>query len=450
MPRVSDGGTTYTFRIRPGFRFSPPSNAPVTAETFRYTLERALSSKLGKAAPAIDLIGDIVGAKAFHEGRATRVSGIRANGSTLTIKLDRPAGDFLTRLSLPFFAAVPVGTPIVDGGLQRPIPSAGPYYIEQKFDSERLVLERNPNYHGPRPHQLQRIVYDINNSTKRTLSRINAGEADYTADVQQQSTFARGGPLDSRFGQGTQNQRLYLTPQLGLGFFEFNTKRGTFTNARLRRAAAYAIDRQALAAVGGNRPTDQYLPPGMPGYRDVSIYPLRPALRKARRLAGGGRRTAVLYTCTRPACTGRARVLKANLGDIGIQVRIKSFDDQFGEAYKPGASWDLLDAGWGLDWPDPSNVFNVLVADVGFHPSWAPPPALSDSGVNAELGRVNKLLPPRRYASYERIERQLLQGEIPFAPFETPVVPEFFSARIGCKLFHPVYASVDIGALCIR
>ena len=450
MPRVSDGGRVYTFRIRPGYRFSPPSNAPVTAQTFRYTLERALSPKLGEAAPGIDLIGDIVGAKAFHDGNATHVSGIRTSGNTLTIALKRPAGDFLTRLSLPFFAAVPIGTPIVDGGLQRPIPSAGPYYIEQKFGNERLVLERNPNYEGPRPHRLRRIVYDINNSTRRTLSRINAGEADYTADLQQQSTFARGGPLDGRFGQGKQNRRLYLTPQLGLGFFRFNTKQGIFTDARLRRAAAYAIDRRELADVGANRPTDQYLPLGTPGYRDVTIYSLRPDLSKARRLAGGGPRTAVLYTCTRPDCTGRARVLRANLAKIGIKARIKSFDDQFGEANKPGAVWDLLDAGWGLDWPDPSNIFNVLVAEVGFRPSWAPPPALSDSRVDEELQRAAALLPPKRYAAYRRIERRLLQGEIPFVPFENPVVPEFFSERIGCKVFHPVYASVDIGALCVK
>ncbi len=124
--------------------------------------------------PAVDLLGDIVGARAFHDGKAKHVSGILASGDRLTIRLTAAAGDFLARVSLPFFAAVPVGTPIVDGGLQRPIPSAGPYYLEQKFDAERVVLERNPNYHGPRPHRLQRIVYDIGNSTRRALSRINA------------------------------------------------------------------------------------------------------------------------------------------------------------------------------------------------------------------------------------------------------------------------------------
>ncbi len=51
MPDISADGRTYTFRVREGFRFSPPSGEPVTAETFRYSLERALSPTLGPKAP---------------------------------------------------------------------------------------------------------------------------------------------------------------------------------------------------------------------------------------------------------------------------------------------------------------------------------------------------------------------------------------------------------------
>ena len=40
------GGTLYTFRIRPGFRFSPPSNEPVTAATFKSTIERVANPRL--------------------------------------------------------------------------------------------------------------------------------------------------------------------------------------------------------------------------------------------------------------------------------------------------------------------------------------------------------------------------------------------------------------------
>ena len=108
MPAVTDGGRTYTFRIRPGYRFSPPSGEPVTAATFRYSIERALSPKLGPDAPAYSYLSDVVGASAFHEGDAQHVSGITVSGDRLRIRLVAPAGDFLMRLSLPYFAAVPL------------------------------------------------------------------------------------------------------------------------------------------------------------------------------------------------------------------------------------------------------------------------------------------------------------------------------------------------------
>jgi ABC-type transport system substrate-binding protein len=53
MPGVSDGGRTYAFIVRNGFAFSPPSGEPLTAETFRFSIERALSPVLGPELPAI-------------------------------------------------------------------------------------------------------------------------------------------------------------------------------------------------------------------------------------------------------------------------------------------------------------------------------------------------------------------------------------------------------------
>jgi ABC-type transport system substrate-binding protein len=344
---------------------------------------------------------------------------------------------------------VPIGTPIVSGGVQQPIPSAGPYYITDAYLDERLVLERNPNYHGSRPHKLGRIVYDLNNSTPRTIGQINSGGADYTADVREQSAFARGGSLDRRFGHGA-DPRFHLTPQLGLQYIQLNPGRALFKDARMRRAVAYAVDRNALANVNGATATSQYVPRGTPGYAKDSVYPLRPDVAKARRLAGSGSRSAVLYTCSDPNCGEQARIVKANLAAIGIDVAIRSFDSPYSEAFKPGAGWDLLMGGWGLDWPDPSAVFDALVSDVGFRPSWAPPPALTDQHVNSALTAANQLLPPKRYAAYRRVEKSLLSGEMPLIPYETPVLSEFFSARIGCKVFQPVVQQVDIGALCVK
>ena len=75
--------------------------------------------------------------------------------------------------------------------MQTPIPSAGPYYIKVAWQDELLALERNPNYHGPRPHPLERIVYDLGSSTRRTrTARSTPAGADYAADLREQSAFA--------------------------------------------------------------------------------------------------------------------------------------------------------------------------------------------------------------------------------------------------------------------
>ena len=47
---MSKDGRTYTFTIRPGMRFSPPSNQLVTAQTFKHTIERSLQPAM--SAPA--------------------------------------------------------------------------------------------------------------------------------------------------------------------------------------------------------------------------------------------------------------------------------------------------------------------------------------------------------------------------------------------------------------
>ena len=46
LPTRSADGRTYTFTIRRGFRFSPPSNEPVTAQTFKATIERTLNPRM--------------------------------------------------------------------------------------------------------------------------------------------------------------------------------------------------------------------------------------------------------------------------------------------------------------------------------------------------------------------------------------------------------------------
>ena len=139
MPTLSNGDKTYTFTVRDGFKFSPPSDAPVTAMTFKKVIERDLNKAMNS--PAQSFAGDILGAKEFTAGTAKEISGVKVDGNKISITLVKPAADFLSRIAMPFFCAVPENTPINANGVLAPA-AAGPYYIKSRTPSRQIVLAR--------------------------------------------------------------------------------------------------------------------------------------------------------------------------------------------------------------------------------------------------------------------------------------------------------------------
>ena len=273
-PGVSPDGRTFTFKIRPGLRFSPPSDQPVTAATFKYTIERALSPAIGPAAPAVSVASDIAGVPAHRAGSSDHIGGIRAVGDTLRITLVRPAADFPERIALSYFCPVPIGTPTVPNGLDDPIPSAGPYYLSGNIGGAVAVVRRNPNYHGSRPRRLAAIVYREQPQGGQAVAEIEAGNADYVAD--QDPALAPAAAVAREFSQPAAGQprRYFVTPLLATDELAFDTKHGLFADARMRQAVNYALDRPALAAALGNLVAGNYLPPGLPGSLARHVYPL--------------------------------------------------------------------------------------------------------------------------------------------------------------------------------
>src|SRR5205085_2147939 len=154
------------------------SGAPVTAQAFRTAIERAASPRLGNGAPVMTVVGDVTGAAAYHAGKAAHISGVTAAGDRLSITLRRPAGDLPARMAMPFFCATPPGTPVAQGGLRRPIPSAGPYYVASSVAGQTVLL-RNPNYRGTRPRRPGRIVYASGTSAQEAIVLVDRGSAEY-------------------------------------------------------------------------------------------------------------------------------------------------------------------------------------------------------------------------------------------------------------------------------
>jgi YVTN family beta-propeller protein len=438
LPRVSADARTYAFTIRRGFRFS--TREPVTASTFVYSIERALSPRMN--GPGRVYFRDVVGARAYMAGRAAHIEGLRARGNVLTIRLVAPAPDLPTRLALPFFCAVPLGTPLDPQGV-RMLPSAGPYTVASYTPGQGIVLERNPYYRGNRPHRLRRIIFTPGIAPQQQIRDVASGRADYAMNVPPAFYAA------ARAGRASAGRlAVNVFPQLDL--LQLNTQRPLFADARLRRAVSYAIDRTALTRLGDpfsqipGQPTDQYLPPNIPGFHDVDIYPFRPDLAKARALAGGRTRSAVLYICDQSPCDRMSQVITTDLAAIGIRVVTRTFgmDELFTRLARKGEPFDIAWEGWVGDYPDPDEWLNVLLG------SGSAIPAFDDPVWKRRLDRAAALTGPQRYLTYGRLDAELARDAAPAVAYANRPAVYYLSRRLGCRVYQPVYG-IDLAALCV-
>jgi oligopeptide transport system substrate-binding protein len=101
-----------------------------------------------------------------------------------------------------------------------------------------VELRRNPHYRDVSNVQLERVVYLPTSPATGELNRYRAGEIDITSGV----------PVDQ--AEQLQSElpgELRINPALNTGGWAINTRRPPFDNAALRRALAYAIDRELIA-----------------------------------------------------------------------------------------------------------------------------------------------------------------------------------------------------------
>jgi ABC-type oligopeptide transport system substrate-binding subunit/DNA-binding SARP family transcriptional activator len=434
FPTVSDHGRTYTIKIREGFRFSPPSNENVTAESFRDAIERDISPTFAPdyLDPRWNLL---VGAEAYNTGKSPHVSGISADGDTLVLRLTQPAPDLPRALALNVFCAVPAGTPITPHGLKTPISSAGPYYLAGLTDSV-AVLKRNPNYGGSRPQHLDAIVFEFGIAPKDAAARVTNGTLDYVFET------------DPALAPGTEvaragGERYRLTPDTtgSNHFLAFNWRRPLFNDIEMRRAVQYALDRRALAEADpqGSVPAANLLSARVPGFTNTPLYPLRGDLRAARRLADGRKAHALVATFDDSYNAAFNRALHEQLAAIGISVTIlpltnADFDNGGAGMASKAVRSDLYWGGLNAETSDPVAYLQGL-----FLPA----------NDRAELDRVAKLASPEREARAAALARKL-ERESLFAVYDNGAIPELVSKRLGCIVHQPEYAGVDLAALCLK
>ena len=429
LPQVSADRLTYTLTVRRGWRFS--NGEPVTAASFARALARARSPQL--VSPA--------------SGYLREVAGWHADGRTLTIRLHRPAPDFAQRLALPYFCAVPTWAPMEQDDK---LPSAGPFAIESYQPGESLTLVRNRFYRGPVKAHLERIVYRFGTLSSEVLLQLERGEADY--GVLNSAAFSQ---LEQRFGDGS--KQLVVAREPTVAYLALNTTRPLFRdNPDLRRAVAYAIDRAALARLFGPRgaePTDEYLPPGLPGYQPQHVYPLDgPDLVRARTLAAGHLRggKATFLACGTEDCANRAVVVAQALAKIGLHVKIVSSPGAYTLAGVRGTRFDIADVITRPDYGDPYGLLDKLldgrvIQSVGnTNLAYYASPALDHA-----IDRAERLTGVERARAYGKLGLEVARTDAPLVAYAVLNDRVFVSARVGCLTYQPVYG-LDLAGICVK
>lgn len=133
LPTPTNGGTTYTFHLKPDIRFGPPVDREITSRDFVTALDRLANPRDGGQYAFYYTV--IKGWGAYADGRARTIAGISTpNPRTIVFTLTRPTGDFLYRMSMHGTAPQPgevvrcfAGEP---GAYGYDLISTGPYMLK--------------------------------------------------------------------------------------------------------------------------------------------------------------------------------------------------------------------------------------------------------------------------------------------------------------------------------
>jgi peptide/nickel transport system substrate-binding protein len=446
FPRVAAGGRKYTFTIRKGLRLS--NGEAITAANFKLAFARATSAKM--QSPAAAFLSDL--------------GSVVARGKyTLIINLKAPRPDFASIVSMPFFMAVSKKTPIDPNGVKTPA-SGGPYYISARDIGRSVVLSRNKFYKGKRPHNANTITISVNTNLDTSLLQVRSNQRDYdmfgvppTAHVELHNKY----PKQYHVSPGVITD--YLTMNTTYGSKGEGIKNHSCFNGnsgigvRTRQAVNYLVNRPAALAQRGafaGTPTDQVLPPTMPGFKNWKIYPTgKPNLAKAKSLNPKKCASTVFYGSTSPISIAIMQLVKNDLSKIGINTTLKTFPFavRIAKEGHRGEPFDLDLQAWGADYPDPVDFIDILLdgrniqAENNNNNSY-----FNHVGFNNRMrdaGRISNL--SKRYAAWALIDRDVMKQQAPIAPLFFRTVREFTSKRIGCWSYQPIYGSMNLNAVCI-
>jgi peptide/nickel transport system substrate-binding protein len=444
MPKVSDGAKTYTLTLRKGLKYS--NGEPVKASDFTHALERVfLLNSSGTY-----FYESIVGAEQFAKTKKGGISGVETDDKTgtVTIHLTHPQGTFDNELALPFVALVPGDTPNEDLSANPP-PATGPYVITSSKPGRGWEYERNPQWAKnnakllpqlPSGH-VDKIKIQVLRNPETEINEVESGKLDW---MQNELPPDRYASVSAKY-EGTQFR---VEPTVSTYFFWMNTTVAPFNDVKVRQAVNYAIDPRALERIysGRLKGLQQILPPGMPGYKKLQLYPHD--LKKAKELiaeANPSDREITVWTDTESASRDAATYYQGVLEEIGFNVTLKDLDPDNYFTVIGNTSTPDLDTGWANwfeDYPHPDDFFGPMLSEESIAPTNGTNLArFADPELSKKISELaEEPLGPEQEAGYAQLDQEFME-QAPLAPYGTSTSSTFVSSAINLDnvVFNPTF-----------
>jgi peptide/nickel transport system substrate-binding protein len=414
VPTASDGGRTYTFRIRPGIHYS--DGRVVRADDFRRAIERLFRLR----SPGDHLFAGLTGARrcAAHPASCNLSAGIVTDDSNavVTFHLTAPDPDFLFKLTESGFSA-----PIPPGPLERVhgarVPAGtGPYRIASVTGAE-IRFVRNTFFrewsHAAQPTgNPDAIAWRFADSTRAAVTAVQRGRADWFFGLLPRRQY--------RELQLSDPAQLHSSPQFAVEFIPLNTHRAPFNDVRVRQALNHAIDRAKIARMYGGSsfatPTCQPLIPGLPRGARIDVW---------------GSADEGFIPREMPAYV--ASVLRS----LGYRVHLHVVP--FASIREPQRRHFQLsvDGDWLAEYPDPSSYVPQFFACGGGTSNGY----FCDRRLDRRMASASRLAPRRPEAAmsaWASIDRELT-NRAPWVPTVTEREVDVVSGRLRNYEYNPVW-----------
>ena len=444
MPKISNGGKTYTLFLRKGLKYS--DGTPVKASDFPATVERLFKLNSG----GVPFYTSIVGAEKFAETKQGGISGIKTDDKTgeIVIDLEKPRGTFTDELAIPFLALVPKGTPAKNLTADPP-PATGPYEITKSEPGRGWTYERNPAWasaNGKLMPQLpgghvNKIEISVIRNDSTQVNEVEQGKTDW---MQAPPPPDRYQEVKNKY-EGTQFR---VESTVSTYYFWMNMKRAPFDDLKVREAVNYAIDPRALERIyaGSLAATHQILPPGMPGYEKFDLYPHNMA--KAEQLikeANPSDRDITVWGDNEPENSEATQYYQDVLNKLGFNAKFKEINADNYYSIIGNVNTPDLDTGW-FDWfedyPHPNDFFQPLLSGESIAPTNNSNFSQTDiPELNAKITRLGEeTLGPKQEAEYAELDKEFME-HAPWAPYGTRIISTFVSSAIDLDkvIFNPTF-----------